>query len=290
MKQLIICQNKAYATTPAELTDATKVPVGVLGMYSLGDNKLITAKPTKNFCIVLGRGADKAPIFFPEVDVKSLTVEKSEYKAGQTFKGTITINSVAAGKEYTIVVVKKGVVRHERNTWTATAYAKDTTVSKVVDELIRQINASTETSGVKATKAGGAITITAVTPGQNYDIVGADELMGVTVTSKTEGMPAMLDKAYVQDLASRCAAGKGFNLLGEDGKDIYPGYPEAVEDVEYTMYTLRFAVPRVAAKQRDEVVYQLVHIVVPATAGVVGTLDTIFETAPAAAAASESQD
>ena len=42
------------------------------------------------------------------------------------------------------------------------------------------------------------------------------------------------------------------------------------------MYTLRFAVPRVAAKQRDEVVYQIVHIVVPSATTVVTTLDTIF--------------
>ena len=78
------------------------------------------------------------------------------------------------------------------------------------------------------------------------------------------------------DLASRCAAGKGFNYTAQDASEIYPGYPEEVEDTTYTMYTLRFAVPRVAAKQRDEVVYQIVHIVVPSAATVVTTLDTIF--------------
>lgn len=284
MKQIIIGKKKTYATTPSTLTDATAVPEGVIGMYNLSDNKLITTKLTENFCIVLGRGAGKAPIFFPEVDVKSLTVEKSTAVAGKTFKGTITINSVTPGKDYTIIVVKKGVVRHERNTWTATAAGS--TVASVVDSLVKQFNASSETSGITASKSGGAITITAINAGEPYDIVGADELTGVAVTSKTDGIPATLDKAYVQDLASRCAAGKGFNLTALEGRDIYPGYPEAVEDTNYTMFTLRFAVPRVAAKQRDEVVYQLVHIVVPDGSGVITTLDTIFGTGASASQAS----
>lgn len=290
MKQIMIGKSVAYAATPATLTDATAVPDGAFGFYKLSDYSLITAKPTSNFCIVLGRGANNQLLVFPEVDAKSLTVEKAEYAAGTKFAGTITINSVTAGKHYTIMVVKKGVVRHERNTWTATSMAKDTTVATVVDDLVKQFNASTETSGIKATKSGGAITITAVKTGEDYELVGADELTGVTVTSKIVGKAAILDKAYVQDLASRCAAGKGFNYTAEDAHEMYPGYPEAVADAQYVMYTLRFAVPRVAAKQRDEVVYQIVHLVLPSTAGAVATLDSILLDGGAAAASLDGED
>ena len=44
----------------------------------------------------------------------------------------------------------------------------------------------------------------------------------------------------------------------------------------YVLYTLRFAVPRVAAKQRDEVVYQIVHLAVPVGSASIATLDVIL--------------
>ena len=43
------------------------------------------------------------------------------------------------------------------------------------------------------------------------------------------------------------------------------------------MYTLRFKVGRSAAKQRDEQVYQIVHIAVPSSATtLIGNIDTIL--------------
>ena len=78
-------------------------------------------------------------------------------------------------------------------------------------------------------------------------------------------------------MASRCAAGKGFNYTAEDAHEMYPGYPEAVADTTYTLYTLRFKVGRSAAKQRDEQVYQIVHIAVPSSATtLIGNIDTIL--------------
>ena len=180
-------------------------------------------------------------------------------------------------KEYTIMLVKKGVVFHERNTWTATSFAKSTTVADVAADLVKQINASKETSGMTASNEGGVITLTAAQPGVDFEIVCADELTGVKPTAVTNGIAAILDKAYVEDLASRCAAGKGFNYTAEDAHEMYPGYPEAVADTTYTLYTLRFKVGRSSAKQRDEQVYQIVHIAVPSSATtLIGNLDTIL--------------
>lgn len=276
MKQLFITQKKAYATSPTTSEDLTKVAEGTIALFSLKDGSLLTAAPTSNFSIVVGRGTDKMPLHFPEVDVKSLTVEKATYAAGKTFTGAITIPTPEKGKHYTIIVAKCGVGFHERNRWTYTSMAKSAISSDVSADIVKQLNANTHTSGVKATYSGGTITITAVEVGTNYEIIGADELTGVQPTDVTEGVKAVLDKAYVQDLASRCAAGKGFNLVADEGKEIYPGYPEVVDEDQYVLYTLRFAVPRVASKQRDEVVYQLVHIAVPVGAGSISTLDTIF--------------
>lgn len=290
MKQLILAKNKAYATSTAKSTDLTTVGDGVLAMFKLSDGSLINSAVDSDFSIVLGRGTDNQPIVFPEVNFKSLTVTKSTHAAAKTFTARMTIANAVVGKHYTIMVVKKGVVRHERNTWTATTMATSTAVANVAADLVRQFNASTETSGIRAENNGGVVTITAVKPGVTYTIVGADELMSVKPTAVTEGIPGILDKAYVQDLASRCAAGKGFNYTAQDASELYPGYPEVVEDTTYVMYTLRFAVPRVAAKQRDEVVYQLVHIVLPSAASAVTTLDTIFGGGGAAAASVLSEE
>ena len=275
MKQLILGKNKAYASA-AKSTDLTSVAEGTIAIFKLSDGSLITGKVDSDFSIVLGRKTNVTPFVIPEVNFKTLTVEKATNQPAKTFTAKMTIANAVAGKNYTIIVVKKGVVRHERNTWTATCMAKSTTVTEVAADLVKQFNGSSETSGITASNSGGVITFTASVAGVDFDIVGADELTGVKPTAVTNGIPGILDKAYVVDLASRCAAGKGFNYTAQDASEIYPGYPEEVEDTTYTMYTLRFAVPRVAAKQRDEVVYQIVHIVVPSAATVVTTLDTIF--------------
>ena len=275
MKQLILGKNKAYASS-AKSTDLTSVADGTIAMFKLSDGSLITGKVDSDFSLVLGRKTNVTPFVIPEVNFKTLTVEKATNQPAKTFTAKMTIASAVAGKNYTIIVVKKGVVRHERNTWTATCMANSTAVTDVAADLVKQFNASSETSGMTASNSGGVITFTASVAGIDFDIVGADELTGVKPTAVTNGIPGILDKAYVVDLASRCAAGKGFNYTAQDASEIYPGYPETVEDTTYTMYTLRFAVPRVAAKQRDEVVYQIVHIVVPSAATVVTTLDTIF--------------
>ena len=161
--------------------------------------------------------------------------------------------------------------------------ATTTTAADVAKKIVSQINGNKYNLGVEASNTGGAITITALEAGKDFEVLGADELSNVAPTEVTHGKKAELDKADIQDLASRCAAGKGFNYTGDDGKEIYPGYPEVVDEEQYTLYTLRFAVPRVSAKQRDEVVYQTVHIAVPVGATAITTLDTIFGLSAAAA-------
>lgn len=276
MKQLFISKKVAYATDTAKSTDITTVPEGTVAMFSLADGSLLTKAPTSNFSIVVGKASGKAPYMFPEVDVKSLQVSKSEYQAGNTFTAKITVPTTEKGKVYTVIVVKKGTVFNERSNWSFTSMAKNATAANVAKDITSQINNNKEQLGVSASYVGGTITITALEEGKNFEVVGADELTGVAPTNVTYGKKAMLDKAYIKDLASRCAAGKGFNDTYQDGESIYPGYPESVDEDSYTLYTLRFAVPRVASKTRDEVVSQLVHIAVPTGAASITTLDTIF--------------
>ena len=278
MKQLLISQKKAYATSTVKSTDLTTVPEGTVAMFDLATGALLTnaTKATGNFSIVVGRAAGKMPLMFPEVNLKTLEVTKATYAAATTFTAKITVPTPTVGEHYTVIVTKKGTVFNERSNWSFTAMAKDTTAANVAKQLTAQINANKYQLGVKAEYTGGAITITAVEAGKDYEVVGADSLMGVAPTEVTNGKKAVCDKAYIQDLASRCAAGKGFNYAADDGKEIYPGYPEVVDEDQYVLYTLRFAVPRVAAKQRDEVVYQLVHLAVPVGSASIATIDVIL--------------
>ena len=278
MKQLLISQKKAYATSAVKSTDLTTVPEGTVAMFDLATGALLTnaAKATDDFSIVVGRATGKMPLMFPEVNLKTLEVTKATYAAATTFTAKITGPTPTVGEHYTVIVIKKGTVFNERSNWSFTAMAKDTTAANVAKQLTDQINANKYQLGVKATYTGGAITITAVEAGKDYEVLGADALLGVAPTEVTNGKKAVCDKAYIQDLASRCAAGKGFNYAADDGKDIYPGYPEVVDESQYVLYTLRFAVPRVAAKQRDEVVYQLVHLAVPVGSASIATLDVML--------------
>ena len=278
MKQLLISQKKAYATSTAKSTDLTTVPEGTVAMFDLATGALLTnaAKATGNFSIVVGRGTDKMPFMFPEVDLKTLEVTKATYADGAVFTAKITVPTPEKGNSYTVVVTKKGTVFNERNNWTFTTVATTTTAADVAKQIAAQINGNKYQLGVSASYSGGAITITALEKGKDYEVLGADGLMGVAPTEVTHGKKAVCDKAYIQDLASRCAAGKGFNYAADDGKEIYPGYPEVVDESQYVLYTLRFAVPRVAAKQHDEVVYQLVHLAVPVGSASIATLDVIL--------------
>lgn len=288
MKQLIIGKDVAYASS-ANGFDLTTVPEGALAIFTPSDGKVVSTDITKvaeNVAIACGRGENKMPIFFPEVDVKSITVAKGSYQEGKKFTATITVPTTEKGMEYTVIVAKVGTVFNERNKWSFDALAKSDVAADVASEIEKKINANSHTLGVTAKATGGNIVITATEAGPDYEVLGAEGLMGVEPTDVTHGAKAVLDKAFVQDLASRCAAGKGFNDTYRDGDSIYPGYPEVVDADQYVMYTLRFAVPRVAAKQRDEVVYQRVHIVVPVGAACISTLDTIFGTADATSAAS----
>lgn len=278
MKQLLISQKKAYATSTAKSTDLTTVPEGTVAMFDLKTGNLLTnaAKATGDFSIVVGRAAGKMPLMFPEVNLKTLEVTKATYAAATTFTAKIAVPSPTVGEHYTVIVTKKGTVFNERSNWSFTTMAKTTIAADVAKQITAQINANKYQLGVKAEYTGGTITITAIEAGKDYEVVGADGLMGVAVTDVTHGKKAVCDKAYIQDLASRCAAGKGFNYAADDGKDIYPGYPEVVDESQYVLYTLRFAVPRVAAKQRDEVVYQIVHLAVPVASPSLTDIDVIL--------------
>lgn len=194
-----------------------------------------------------------------------------EYQAATTFVATLTVPTPDSEYyDYTIIAVKKGKKFNERNKWTASVRVKSTdTAAVLAQKLADYFNANKDGLGLDVTVNGAALTFTAIKAGEDYEIVPADDLIGVQVTYTTRGKEAFGDAKYVKDLADKAAADVGYEYTYQDDLDvIYPDYhfnPLAQGDSAdsgFNIYTLRFAEPRMV-KTRDEVVHQIVQIVCP---------------------------
>lgn len=279
MRQLLIV--KSNTTLNSSFTDGrdgrdlTSLENGVLAVYSLSDYKPITATPETNFAIALGRPNGQAPFIISEVDLSTLKVEKVEPKAGTQFKFEFTMPTPVANTDYTIRLFKKGVVPHERNSWTVQyrTGATPCNATKLATKLKNQIDAKlSDKFDITATASDAKLTLTADSAWEGMLI---DGLSNITI-NKTLFKPAIGDKAYIENLAKFCAAGKGFNYTHSEGLDGIPGYPETVENTQYVVYNLRFKVGRDSSRTLDMGIWQEVNIAVPKDSAVKTSLDGIF--------------
>lgn len=284
MRQFILAANAAYPTA-VPLTTAGQVAITYLenGVETLVKDAASAAK-------LVGRGniiwknpnTTLGQILYP-IFKKNFTFTKGVYSAATTFSAELTIGTVEAYNDYSVIVAKKGLKFNERNKWTSTVHTGAApTAADVAQKIANHINANTIGNGVKAVVDGAKITITAVEAGKDYAIVPADGLMGTAVTVSASGIPAYGDAAYVKDLANKAAADAGFEYTYNDFEGIYPAYPlnplaqPDKADVGFTIYTLRFAEPR-EMKTRDEVVHQIIQIAYPTGSDAITTMDTILD-------------
>ena len=78
MKQLLIVSNSTLNGGAAKPTDLSGMAKGAIGFFQLDKlSAWLDAAPTNNFGIALGGGSDALPFIIPEVDIKSLQVQKS---------------------------------------------------------------------------------------------------------------------------------------------------------------------------------------------------------------------
>ena len=282
MKQLLIVNsakalNAKKSSTGAAVTpyDFSNLAEGAVSFFELGGNSVLAAAATKNFGIALGRREDVMPFIIPEIDINTLNITVTYPSAGQKFKAEITIPNPVAGNNYTLVLVKKGTVVNERFKFTATEFVPagtTMTAAAMATSLGNQFKnyASNGTLPISVTVSSAKITIESNNYTDQYELVASDSLHGVAVTT-TPSKPNIGDKAYIEKLAQQCTAGKGFNYLARESRDIYPGYPEPVEEIAqeelstkgYVVFNLRFATKREAGKTMDEAVWQYVHVAVP---------------------------
>lgn len=283
MRQFILAGNVAYPTQAT--LDA--VAAGAVGFYYNNNGQLAVDNDgthiVKEGMLVLGRAAeDGGPVVLP-VFKNNFSYVKGAYQAATKFKATIQIAAPTRIGEYSLIVVKKGMLFNYRNKWTATVLVTDVTMSAadLAQALADQINNNTVGHGCTASVSTDTITVDANESGVDYDVVGADYLLGQKVTIATAGIPAYGDAAYVADLADKAAADAGFEYTFYTWtRNLYPNYPlnplraADAADKGYTIFTLRFAEPR-DVKTRDEVVNQIIQVAFPTGAAGITTFETV---------------
>lgn len=286
MRNFLLAGNVAAI---AASTTIDKAQAGALGFYYMNNGvptvdttgKLITGYGQ----IVMGRASkDGGPIIIPFYN-KDFSYSKSTYSAAKTFTARFTVPEPVIMCDHTVIFTKKGIQFNERSNWTASIHVfKDTeTAEQVAAKIANYVNNNTATLGLTAAVVSTAtVTVTATEPAVDYEITMADALSGTTVTYTTHGEIGIADAEAIKKMANMAAADAGFEYTYmDDVHYLYPNYPlnpntgTNTTDAGYTVYTLRFAVPR-DVKTRDELVHQIVQIAIPTGATQIVTMDTIL--------------
>ena len=134
---------------------------------------------------------------------------------------------------------------------------------------------------VVATASEATLTIDGQVVGMDYEVIPADLLTGLAVTSTQKGEAAYGDAQYIIDLANKAAADAGFEYTYQEAGELmrphYPLNPLEVSDAAdkgFTIFTLSFAEPR-DVKTRDEVINQIVQVAFPTGAAQITTFETV---------------
>lgn len=292
MKQLLIV-NSAKALdaglTAGNVKDLSALEQGAITFFELGSDTSLSAAPTKNFAIALGKGAKSPAFVIPEVDIETLTVTETLPSIGVKFKVVFNAPAGTAKKDYTLIFVKKDTVPNQRNKFTITVSvgSANLTAAQLAAKFVDAVNSkANEMFDFVASNVSDAVTIECNNMGELWNVVAADQLEGTSLTI-TQGEREIGGVEFIKDLASQCAAGKGFNYTAENAHELYPGYPEAVEALVpdaasgsattgYSVFNLHFATKRDFGKQMDEKVWQNVHIAIPITNASYSTIKSII--------------
>ena len=251
-----------------------KVCLAIMDNEKLTPNPVgrITDKFKQTFYLIIGREKELGGNISVPCSTNHLTITKTYLTEAVPYEGSVTIPEPTVDGHYTIILVKKGLKFNERNRWTATVPVKvGDSAEAIAAKLAKYFEANANNLNITVAVEGTAITINSA---DDLTMIAADDLMGVEITETPASKG--VDKAWIEDLANKCAADAGYLYTYQD-LDVNPGYPFNFKqftetDIEgFELLTLRFAVPR-DNKTRDEVVHQVVHLF-----GDVSTLCSKFE-------------
>ena len=285
MRNFLLAGKVAAIAASTKINDAQ---AGALGFYYMKDG-VPTVDTTGNLItgygqIVMGRASkDGGPIIIPFYN-KDFSYSKSTYSTAKTFSANFIVPEPVIMCDHTVIFTKKGIQFNERSNWTASIHVfKDTeTAEQVAAKIANYVNNNTATLGLTATANEKSVKVTATKSAVDYEITMADALSGTTVNYTTRGEIGIADAEAIKKMANMAAADAGFEYTYmDDVHYLYPNYPlnpnagTNTTDTSYTVYTLRFAVPR-DVKTRDELVHQIVQIAIPMKAPQIENMDAIL--------------
>ena len=233
--------------------------------------------------IVLGRSAANGGNVVIPFYNKNFSWNKMTHQASTKFNASITIPAITELGEYTIIICKKGVQFNERNKWTSSYNVKslNDTPDDVAAAIEKGIKNFAHNLGISSSVSGATISITGLNDAVDFEILGADNLFGLTIT-QTHATKGYADAAWISDLADKACADAGIEYTYRpEYIYLYENYPlnplaqQNTTDPGYIVYTIRFAEPR-RTKTTDEVVNQIVQIAMPKTAAAATDIETVL--------------
>lgn len=213
------------------------------------------------------RDVKNGPVKCYPFSTKNLSYINSRHKDGGAFAAEFTIPDTVPYSDYTVIFIKKGKQFNERSKWTCTIHTgANPDSTKVAKDIEKYIN-NNSALGLSCEVNESKITIFGKIPGEDYEIVLADELYGIKCNA-SYAVSEFMGVETVKDLAAKCAADAGFEYTAEDALELYPALAlDLGEQKEFEMLTFRFTEPRVVGTH-EESIYQIIHIVFPPNNGV----------------------
>ena len=274
--------------TYASGNDMSAIAEGAIGFYYNNDGVPTldtdgTHVKKGEAMIVLGRSAANGGNVVIPFYNKNFSWNKMTHQASTKFNASIKIPSITELGEYTIIICKKGVQFNERNKWTSSYNVKslNDTPDNVAAAIEKGIKNFAHNLGISSSVSGDTISITGLNDAVDFEILGADNLFGLTIT-QTHATKGYADAAWISDLADKACADAGIEYTYRpEYIYLYENYPlnplaqQNTTDPGYIVYTIRFAEPR-RTKTTDEVVNQIVQIAMPKTADAATTIETIL--------------
>ena len=274
--------------TYASGNDMSAIAEGAIGFYYNNDGVPTldtdgTHVKKGEAMIVLGRSAANGGNVVIPFYNKNFSWNKMTHQASTKFNASITIPAITELGEYTIIICKKGVQFNERNKWTSSYNVKslNNTPDDVAAAIEKGIKNFAHNLGISSSVSGATISITGLNDAVDFEILGADNLFGLTIT-QTHATKGYADAAWISDLADKACADAGIEYTYRpEYIYLYENYPlnplaqQNTTDPGYIVYTIRFAEPR-RTKTTDEVVNQIVQIAMPKTATAVTDIETVL--------------
>lgn len=274
--------------TYASGNDISAIAEGAIGFYYNNDGVPTldtdgTHVKKGEAMIVLGRSAANGGNVVIPFYNKNFSWNKMTHEASTKFNASITIPAITELGEYTIIICKKGVQFNERNKWTSSYNVKslNDTPDTVAAAIEKGIKNFAHNLGISSSVSGDTISITGLNDAVDFEILGADNLFGLTIT-QTHATKGYADAAWISDLADKACADAGIEYTYRpEYIYLYENYPlnplaqQNTTDPGYIVYTIRFAEPR-RTKTTDEVVNQIVQIAMPKTAAAATTIETVL--------------